>query len=29
MDCVVIGTAKELEKIDFADDSYRRLKKYR
>ena len=29
LDCVVIGTAKELERTDFNDDSFRRLKKYR
>ena len=29
LDCVVIGTAKELERTDFTDDSFRRLKKYR
>ena len=29
LDCVVIGTAKELEHTDFTDDSFRRLKKYR
>ena len=29
LDCVVIGTAKELERTDFNDDSFRRFKKYR
>ena len=29
LDCVVIGTEKELERTDFNDDSFRRLKKYR
>ena len=29
LDCVVIGTAKELERTDFSEDSFRRLKKYR
>ncbi|MBQ3088317.1 MAG: rod shape-determining protein [Clostridia bacterium] len=29
LDCVVIGTAKELERTDFNDDAFLRLKKYR
>lgn len=28
LDCVIIGTSKELERTDFTEDSFRRLKKY-
>ena len=29
LDCVIIGTSKELERTDFTEDYFRRLKKYR
>ena len=29
LDCVVLGTAKELENIDFSEETFRQLKKYR
>ena len=29
LDCVVLGTAKELERTDFTEETFKRLKKYR
>ena len=29
LDCVIIGTSKELERTDFTEDYFRRIKKYR